>query len=167
MKLIGIDPGLEGAIAVIYVDRSGAVDLEWVYDMPTVEITKGKRQVSEHGLIGLLIDIGHVDHVAVEQVGPMPKQGVTSTFNFGRGVGVIATALVALQRPTTYLRPQEWQKALGRPANAGKDWSLTRARQLWPDSTLFDRQSDDGRSDAALIALAWWHLNRRTKETAA
>ena len=73
---------------------------------------------------------------------------------------------MALQRPTTYLRPQEWQKAIGRPAGAGKDWSLTRVRQLFPDSTLFDRQKDDGRAEAALIALAWWKLNRR-EETAA
>lgn len=166
MKLIGIDPGLEGAIAVLYVDSDGLV-VSHIFDMPTVQLTKGKRQVSEHGLIGLLVDIGQVDHVAVETVTSSPQMGVTSAFNFGRGVGVIATALVALKRPTTYLRPQEWQKAVGRPNGAGKDWSLTRARQLWPDTTLFDRQGDDGRAEAALIALAWWNLNRRTKEDAA
>ena len=77
--IIGIDPGLSGAIA--WVSEDG--HLIRVADMPTVEVN-GKKKVSPQMLVSMLEE--HDDLIrlaAIEEVGAMPGQGVTSMFNFG------------------------------------------------------------------------------------
>ena len=98
---IGIDPGISGAVAV--VNQAGEV---LVWDMPTIEV-RGKRRISAVGLRDLLVDIGPAVMTVVEDVQGVQGSGATSAFAFGRGCGVIEGTLVALQRPTTYVRPQE------------------------------------------------------------
>lgn len=41
-----------------------------------------------------------------------PRQGITSTFTFGTGYGMILGILAALQIPYTLVTPQRWQKNL-------------------------------------------------------
>jgi crossover junction endodeoxyribonuclease RuvC len=146
--IIGIDPGISGAIAVM--DGNG---LFHVADMPTLEVMSGKtkkRHISAAGLRDILLDYKHA-HVFVERVSAMPGQGVTSMFNFGRSAGIIEGVVVALGMPYTYVSPAVWTKAVGRAA--GKDASRARAMELFPnESYMFQRVKDDGRADAALIA---------------
>jgi crossover junction endodeoxyribonuclease RuvC len=155
--VIGIDPGINGAIAVF---RDGK--LESVVDMPTVEIASGKtikRHISAATLRNILeLDMYQFSHVVIEKVGAMPGQGVTSMFNFGRSAGIIEGVVVGLKIPHTYVTPQTWTKAVGRAA--GKDASRMRAMELFPaaKADLFKRAKDDGRADAALIA--YWYLTR-------
>lgn len=145
---IGIDPGIAGAIAV--VNAAGEV---LVWDMPTIEV-RGKKRISAVHLRDLLVDIGPALMVVVEDVQGVQGSGATSAFAFGRGCGVIEGVLVALQRPVTYVRPQEWTKALGVGADKGAHRQA--AQRLWPfDADLFGRVKDDGRADAALLAH-WW-----------
>ncbi|HJQ13048.1 MAG TPA: hypothetical protein VJ840_18595 [Gemmatimonadaceae bacterium] len=151
MRIIGIDPGLDGAIALIDTEL---VKLH-VEDMPTYEIKVGrsnKRRVSALGLAATLVDL-KADHVVIEKVGAMPGQGVTSMFSFGYTAGMIEGIVAALNVPYNYLTPQEWQK-LARVAG-GKDGSREKASRLFPcDADLFMRKKDNGRSDAVLIAYA-------------
>jgi crossover junction endodeoxyribonuclease RuvC len=154
--VIGIDPGISGAIAVF---RDGK--LESVVDMPTVEIASGKtikRHISAATLRNILeLDMYQFSHVVIEKVGAMPGQGVTSMFNFGRSAGIIEGVVAALRMPHTYVTPAAWTKAVGRPA--GKDASRMRAMELFPaKADLFKRAKDDGRSDAALIA--YWYITK-------
>ena len=147
---IGIDPGIAGAIAVV-----NAANEVLVWDMPTIEV-RGKRRISAVHLRDLLVDIGPALMVVVEDVQGVQGSGATSAFAFGRGCGVIEGILVALQRPTTYVRPQEWTKALGVGSDKGAHRQA--AQRLWPfDADLFSRVKDDGRADAALLA---WHYMR-------
>jgi crossover junction endodeoxyribonuclease RuvC len=95
MRVIGIDPGLSGAIAVI-----NGTDSLIVIDMPTMTVErngKAKRQVSATELAQLLGDAKSDDcHVFVEKVSAMAGQGVTSVFSFGRSFGMIEGILAAL-----------------------------------------------------------------------
>ena len=150
MRVIGIDPGLSGAIAVINGD-----DSLMIFDMPTMTVErngKAKRQVSATELADLLYLYSGKDcHVYCERVGAMAGQGVTSVFSFGRSFGMIEGILAALHMPVTYVAPATWVKAVHR--GAGKDASRSRAMELFPDNQAdFKRVKDDGRSDAALIA---------------
>ena len=149
-RVIGVDPGASGAIALV-VDGV----LHQVVDMPTVTVTRNaaqKRQVSPAGVADIIRSM-KPDVAIVEKVGAMPGQGVSSMFSFGRSVGIIEGALAALQVPATFITPQAWQKAVG--AAKGKDGSRQRVMELFPkDSHLFARVKDDGRADAVLIALA-------------
>jgi crossover junction endodeoxyribonuclease RuvC len=154
--VIGIDPGISGAIAVF---RDGK--LESVVDMPTVEIASGKtikRHISAATLRNILeLDMYQFSHVVIEKVGAMPGQGVTSMFNFGRSAGIIEGVVVGLKMPSTYVTPATWTKAVGRAA--GKDASRMRAMELFPaKAELFKRAKDDGRADAALIAH--WYITK-------
>ena len=147
MKVIGIDPGLTGAVAVI---GDGAVLVE---SLPTLEIVKGKRQLDRNGLVQLVVNVGPIDMVFVEDVHAMPKQGVSSSFNFGRDFGAILGVLAALGRPITLVQPAVWKRMLGCPVGAGKDWSRSRAAQLYPScADRVARVKDDGRADAILLA---------------
>ena len=150
MRVIGIDPGLSGAIAVI-----NGTDSLTVFDMPTMTVErngKAKRQVSATELAQILKTAKSDDcHVFVEKVSAMAGQGVTSVFSFGRSFGMIEGILAALQMPVTYVAPATWVKAVHR--GAGKDASRSRAMELFPDNQAdFKRVKDDGRSDSALIA---------------
>jgi len=149
MIIIGIDPGLSGAIA-FYDTVEGAVEIA---DMPTVEISrngKNKREVSAV-LLSNILTRHKVEAAFLERVNAMAGQGVTSVFSFGRSSGMVEGILAAYDIPTTLVTPQAWQKAVGQ--RAGKDGSRERAMQLFPaQAELFQRKKDDGRSDAALIA---------------
>ena len=150
MRVIGIDPGLSGAIAII-----NGTDNLTIFDMPTITVErngKAKRQVSASELALILKTAKSDDcHVFVEKVSAMAGQGVTSVFSFGRSFGMIEGILAALHMPVTYVAPATWVKAVHR--GAGKDASRSRAMELFPDNQAdFKRVKDDGRSDAALIA---------------
>lgn len=147
--ILGIDPGASGALAFFDPD-AGTLD---VIDMPTVEIkrnAKAKREISPQMLAALIR--ARAPHLAiVERVGAMPGQGVSSMFQFGRGVGMIEGVLAALQIQTDYTSPQAWQKAVA--LRGGKDGARARAAEIFPAyAHLFTRKKDDGRADAALIS---------------
>jgi crossover junction endodeoxyribonuclease RuvC len=90
--------------------------------------------------------------IVLEIVGAMPGQGVSSMFQFGRGVGMVEGVIAALGLPITYVAPRAWQKAVG--ARGGKDGNRLRAVELFPAyASLFARKKDDGRADAALMAF--------------
>jgi len=148
MRTLGIDIGLDGAIALI---ENG--DLLEVHDMPTVTLernNKSKRMVNAAEL-ARLIRQSAPGCAYLERLNAMPGQGVTSMFSMGQSLGVVLGILAALDIPTTTIPPRTWQRALDVPQ--GKDGSRYRAAQLFPShADKFARVKDDGRSDATLIA---------------
>ena len=97
MKIIGIDPGLSGAIAIL--ENNKVLSL---FDMPVMsEGKKNKRQLNSALLVNLIknnIDLKDDVTVVVEQVNAMPGQGVTSMFNFGQTLSH-KRSLAALELP--------------------------------------------------------------------
>lgn len=156
MIYIGIDPGLNGAIAFLDTDKGHLS----VIDMPTFEVkrnNKAKREVNAAGLAHVLATAQKVQGIVLERVGAMPGQGVSSVFSFGRSVGLIEGVLAAYLLPVTIITPQTWQKAVG--VRGGKDGSRMRACELFPNyAGLFARKKDDGRADAA--CMAWYAATR-------
>ena len=98
MKIIGIDPGISGAIAVMHGKK--VVNM---YDMPVMaEGKKNKRQLNSSQLVNIIkenINENEETIVVVEQVNAMPGQGVTSMFNFGQTFGAIKGVCAALKLP--------------------------------------------------------------------
>jgi crossover junction endodeoxyribonuclease RuvC len=157
-RIIGIDPGLSGAVAVL----TGSDSLI-VIDMPTMTVErngKSKRQVSASELAAIFANFNSNDtHVFVEKVSAMAGQGVTSVFSFGRSFGMIEGILAAFKLPVTYVAPASWVKAVGR--GQGKDASRARAMELFPNNQAdFKLKKWDGRADAALIAYWGAHHAR-------
>ena len=151
MKIIGIDPGLSGAIAVM--EGNKIVD---IFDMPVMpEGKKNKRQLNSAQLVKLLKDnIKNNEEVAiiVEQVNAMPGQGVTSMFNFGQTFGAIKGICAALGLPIFFVRPAKWKKHF-ELINSSKDASRTKAIEMYPSiSHQLSKKKDVNKSDAILIA---------------
>ena len=88
MIVIGIDPGLSGAIAILENKK-----VLGIFEMPVMpEGKKNKRQLNSAQLVNILRDNVKINNeiaVVVEQVNAMPGQGVTSMFNFGQTFGAI------------------------------------------------------------------------------
>jgi len=154
--VIGIDPGVSGAVAVLSEDGITT------YDMPTVEV-RGKRKVCPHGLRSLLCHLDPtgpavVDAVVLEHVQGVQGTGATSAFSFGRSFGIVEGVVAGLALPLTLVRPQAWTKALGVSRDKGAHRQA--AANLWPaQASLFARVKDDGRADAALLCQ-WWIRQR-------
>jgi crossover junction endodeoxyribonuclease RuvC len=152
MIFIGIDPGLNGAVA-FFDPEKGHLS---VVDMPVVEMIrngKKKREVSAQMLAQIIRVVEWPCYAVLERVNAMPGQGVTSVFSFGRSAGIVEGVLAALTVPTHIVTPVTWQKAAA--VRGGKDGARQRATELFPAyAGLFSRKKDDGRADAA--CMAWY-----------
>ena len=153
MLIIGIDPGISGAIC--FFDNGKILD---VIEMPTMnEGKKNKRQVNGaqiYNEISKRINKTHNDdvRVVVEQVSAMPGQGVTSMFNFGQSFGIIKGICSAMQLSLYFVRPAKWKKYFNL-INSEKDASRTRAIEIFPYfSSQLSKKKDSNKADAILIA---------------
>ena len=104
MFIIGIDPGISGAIC--FFEDGKIVD---VIEMPSMsEGKKNKRQVNGNQLCNEIKSrISEINYekvcVVVEHVTAMPGQGVTSMFNFGQSFGLIKGICSAMQLPIHFV----------------------------------------------------------------
>ena len=150
MKIIGIDPGLSGAIAVLENNK-----ILNVFEMPVMAEGKNKRQLNSAQLVNLIkenINSSEEVAVVVEQVNAMPGQGVTSMFNFGQTFGAIKGVCAALELPIYFVRPSKWKKHF-ELINSSKDSSRTKAIEMYPKmSNQLAKKKDVNKSDAILIA---------------
>lgn len=145
MILAGIDPGANGALAIL--DGTAVT----ILDVPKVGNDPDEAAWAREWNMFLPF----VGHIWIEQVGAMPGQGVTSMFNFGDRFGFIKALAYSAGVPVSFVRPQAWKKAVGIPAKAEKGASRLRASQLFPQhADLWKLVKHDGRAEALLIAYA-------------
>lgn len=155
MLIIGVDPGVGGAVVVLnqkgeYIDH---------LDMPSVKVGS-KSRVNAAAIAAFLrksidaLPFHHVSllHAFIEQVGAMPKQGVSSMFTFGHACGVVEGVIIGLGIPYTKVTPQAWKKSAGL-IGSNKDAARSRAIQLYPGLRALDAViKGQAIADALLIA---------------
>ena len=151
MRIIGIDPGLSGTIAILENNK-----VVGIYDMPVMaEGKKNKRQLNSAQLVNIIKDNINTKEeitVVVEQVNAMPGQGVTSMFNFGQTFGAIKGVCAALNLSIFFVRPSKWKKHF-ELINSSKDSSRTKVIEMYPSlSRQLSKKKDVNKSDAILIA---------------
>ena len=153
MIIVGIDPGVSGAICFLLKGKIVAL-----YDMPTmVDGKKNKKQVNGSQIFNEISErIKKIDKkdikVIIEQVSAMPGQGVTSMFNFGQSYGILKGICSAMQLPMYFVRPAKWKKYFNL-INSEKDASRTKAIEIFPYfSAQLSRKKDSNKADAILIA---------------
>lgn len=147
MVIVGIDVGQTGGIAVVQ-DR---VLLDAIR-MPTLT-ARTKQAVDAVAINQWVAQFGRVDHVVIEQVSAMPRQGVSSTFQFGRMLGGVECAVQQWGAPMSYVTPAIWKRALGLSSN--KQASIDAAHTAFGSRAreLIRFKADDGLAEAALLAL--------------
>lgn len=147
MRIVGIDPGANGAIAML---NDGHLT---VVDMPSVSIRRGKSDKAEvdgYTLAAILHDL-RPDVAYIELVGGIQGQSASAAFNFGRAAGAPEYILMAHSVRVERVAAVRWKRAL--KLNPGKDAMRAAAMRLWPASAaLFKRVKDTDRAEAALIA---------------
>lgn len=149
MRIVGIDPGVSGAVSLIEDGKLISVD-----DLPVVEVVvskKKRRSIAPVLLFDLMAKL-KPDLVILESVGVRSGEGAVGAFSFGRTFGVIEGIIAAQKIPCEYVTPATWKKAVGVPAD--KTVVRNYAMQLFPEfAAKFARVKDDGRAEACLIAL--------------
>jgi crossover junction endodeoxyribonuclease RuvC len=139
---VGIDPGADGGIA--YIDSDGA----HTYTYSDEQLIAILRMVDEIYRPGEAV-------ACLEKVGAMPKQGLSSTFKFGKSAGFIEGVLQAFDIPYQMITPQVWKKAFSLIKKDKKE-SCSVCRKLFPNVNLkrTDRYTTyhDGMAEALLMA---------------
>ena len=153
MLIIGIDPGISGAIC--FFKNGEVVD---IIDMPCMaDGKKNKRQINSQQVYNeisqRILNIPKKEIIVViEQVSAMPGQGVTSMFNFGQSFGVLKGICSAMQLSMYFVRPAKWKKYYGL-IKTEKDASRTKAIEIFPYiSSYLSKKKDSNKADAILIA---------------
>lgn len=150
MKVLGIDPGLSGALAF----NTG--DSLLVFATPTVQtqfVKNGKKKTrSDMNLseVVRLIRENRPDVAYIEKVAAMKGQGVTGMFRFGQNFGQWQGILAALGIRWVEVTPQTWKKQFQLSRDKGA--SLDLARKLYPNNLeSFRLKKHDGLAEASLI----------------
>ena len=138
MIYIGVDPGKNGGIAII--DSDGVIAFPFSEERLLIELD-GIAQEYEC--------ICYLEHVHA-----MPKQGVSSTFNFGMNFGFIQGVLKAYEIPYELVTPQKWKKEFS--CTSDKNTSIEVCKRLFPNVNLKAtercKKDHDGIAEALLIA---------------
>jgi len=147
MRVLGIDPGLQGALAV----WDG--NLLVVFDVPIVKARSRGHDINIPGLIEIINHLNDPPFLSayIERNSSRPAEGVSSARKGGlvEGIllGAVAMRCVNVVRPT----PSKWKSAMG--LTKDKDYSRTLATETFPRYwKLFSRKKDHGRAEAALLA---------------
>ena len=146
-SFIGLDPGLKGGIGIIDVYGITAEV------MPVID--------KELIISDLVEYISPLDKpiAVIEKVHAMPKQGVSSTFTFGKGYGELIGMLKTLKVPYILVTPQAWKKKVLAGLNwkgEGKKASIEFVMRKYPNLDLLPtkrcRVPHDGMADAVCMA---------------
>lgn len=156
MLILGVDPGKTGAVALYDAEHDR---FELAQLLP---LDERLGVIDSSTLVGLC---STADRVVVEQVHAMPKQGVTSTFNFGKVYGSIIgiCSLYFPDNETKLVRPQLWRQALGMRPGSSKP-SVEFIKRHYPSVDLTPgrkRTPDHNIADACCIAIAGARLFKR------
>jgi len=164
MLVIGIDPGISGAICFFEEGQ-----IKEIIDMPTMaDGKKNKRQVNGPQIYNEIYSrINKISKnditVVIEQVSAMPGQGVTSMFNFGQSFGVLKGICSAMQLSMQFVRPAKWKKYFSL-IKTEKDASRTRVIEIFPYiSSKLSRKKDSNKADAILIASFFYNTYNKAE----
>lgn len=141
MIYLGIDPGRSGAICAVGDCGSPYDSVRW--SSPLSEVSEWLGDMKARAPL----------RAAIEKVGAMPKQGLSSTFKFGEAYGWCGAMLTAHRISHEYVVPTSWQREFGlvlrRSKGAPKETSTAkknrhkaRAKQLFPDVKVTHATAD-------------------------
>lgn len=181
---IGVDPGLQGAVAHIHDPPDPAAPASaGVAAMPLEPgLTEHRDEIDVRGLMRVLDELIHSRGlkrdqavVALERVGPVRGAGAASSFTFGRSYEACVSVLKLSGIPFERVTPQSWQKLVLAGTGKGKSAAICYCKSRWPSVDLHDvpgrddsaagsrskRVAHDGAADA--LCLAEWarRLHRR------
>jgi len=157
VRVLGIDPGVTGAWALIEAKRDGSQrpTLLKIGDLPVKSVTMSKRvtkRLDAKKCAELFEDLtGEFDRIAIEKLSGAP--GIASSTAFALGwTGATLDTILTMQGLTYRApAPSTWKKTLRVPADKGA--SRRWATKLFGSDKGWPRVEDHNRAEAAMIAL--------------
>lgn len=165
MRIISIDPGVTGALAVLRSAPAApaapaALIVEAVHDLPTYAETNAKGRTKNYidpvRLNDLIASIGPVDCVVCERLTAPPGIASMVAFSLGATSGTIASILRLSHHPFKLVSPSVWKRGLDCPAD--KEAARQYAIRLFQSDEHWNRKKQHNRAEAALIG-AWYVLS--------
>lgn len=154
MIACGIDPGLDGAVAVL--TESGRLEL---YQTPVLAADRGgKRSFDLEGMRGLLNNIPWDGGLVVlEKVASRPGMSAPAVFNFANGYGMWQGLMAGLRIPYQLVTPQKWKGIILAGTKKDKQAAIEFVTRRFPGVSLLatprSRVPHDGYADSACLAL--------------
>jgi hypothetical protein len=152
MLVIGIDPGVKGAICALDF-QTGSIEFRPTPG-PLVNLPDLYEWIvsREPRIIG------------IEDVSSVPGTSAKSNFQFGRNLGAVETLAILSRQGMDRIRPKDWQKEIGisiprSTKGAARKRAIKQAvgekcLQLYPGAEIFGPKGGllDGRADSLMIA---------------
>lgn len=162
--IVGIDCGAEGAVAFMAADGT----LLHIDDMPVDKVQQGKFLRSRIAPSRLLTILGgaHGAYAVIERPEGFPivtrnkatgrkeniQPSAKNMLSFGEMFGITLCACVAAGLDVTEIGPGAWKRTMSLPANKDEVRRIAALRfTAWAGA--FARKRDDGRAEAAFLAL--------------
>jgi len=150
-RVLGIDPGMSGALAVYCPSASAESGMRWhVMDIECAGEKADRRVVAP--LLRDFVTRFDPEVAFVERAFVMPKQNVAAQARYMRAVGAIEAIVACLNIPIHFVTPQTWKKFHGLH-KADKEASRALALRLFPEAAdLLRRKLDHQRAESMLLA---------------
>ena len=162
MRLVlGIDPGVNGALALIDADKREIIN---IWDTPNYEevLTTGKlrKSIDVEELVRIFDRIETMEaqssgpvQVKIEKVQAFGKQSAPAAFNFGYAAAIPYALATAYSWEIELISPVAWKRYHTLQATS-KDAARIKVRNAFPQhKDWFKRKLDVDRADAVLIAF--------------
>lgn len=153
MKILGVDPGLQGALAT------------WdgkhlhVADVPIMKARARGNEINLPALSDVVNELIPFNIAYVERNSVRPKEGISSAQKNGLVAGMLLGCVAMYCRQIIRPTPNQWKKAM--KLTKDKEYSRTRAIEEFPDyHHFFAKKKDHNRAEAALLALYGYRQHR-------
>lgn len=155
--IIGIDPGITGAIATMFPNGK-----KIIRDLPTAKTDgfNGIAPIEFSDIIQECIESDQIMNVVAycEKTGTIPGNGRLAIKSVYECRGVVRAVLAMLRIPLIYVPPQAWRKFHRLPNKSDKEYSRGFAIQRLPElAEQLNLKKHHNRAEAALIALYGQH----------
>jgi crossover junction endodeoxyribonuclease RuvC len=146
MRVLGVDPGLQGALASW--DGKQLI----VVDVPIMKARKRGNEVNLPAFADLVRKLAPFGAAYVERNSSRPREGVSSARKGGLVEGIILGCVIVYTKNIIRVPPNQWKRIMR--VTKDKEYSCTKAIEEFPDyHYFFAKKKDHGRAEAALLAL--------------
>jgi crossover junction endodeoxyribonuclease RuvC len=150
VRILGVDPGLSGACALLEMTDSDASLID-VIDVPISG--SGAKQSVDVILLQEWLQRHGPRHAALERAQVMPRQGSSSGFKYGRCTGALEATLLLCGVPLIIVEPSKWKRHFHLHGADKEGARLLTIRMFPREHRFFARRKDHNRSEAVLIGI--------------
>lgn len=155
-KIVTIDPGISGGIALWAVDFISKKQHLLGYDSMPID---AKTSLVDGGELADMFD--NATTIYIEKVGSMPGNAGQAMFNFGVSNGIVIGVAQSMEAKIEFVSPNSWMNV----AHAGLLRSqLSKDRSIYicmRDLGITLKKSEDGIADAICLGIAIATINER------